>query len=94
MTNRVTTTGIKGNTYETLFRRQIKRVKPPAVGMAVAYVSVYGFNIVKKAGWPRAVTHPRLPRIRACPIRAPGSSDNGLAAQRYTLCTTRTGGRG
>ena len=27
MTNRVTTTGIKGNTYETLFRRQIKRVK-------------------------------------------------------------------
>ena len=46
------------------------------------------------AGWPRAVTHPRLPRIRACPIRAPGSSDNGLAAQRYTLCTTRTGGRG
>ena len=46
MTNRVTTTGIKGNTYETLFRRQIKRVKPPAVGMAVAYVSVYGFNIV------------------------------------------------
>ena len=47
MTNRVTTTGIKGNTYETLFRRQIKRVKPPAVGMAVAYVSVYGFNIVK-----------------------------------------------
>ena len=48
MTNRVTTTGIKGNTYETLFRRQIKRVKPPAVGMAVAYVSVYGFNLVKK----------------------------------------------
>ena len=47
-----------------------------------------------EAGWPRAVTHPRLPRIRACPIRAPGSSDNGLAAQRYTLCTTRTGGRG
>ena len=41
----------------------------------------------RSAGWPGgrgAVTHPRLPRIRACPIRAPGSSDNGLAAQRYT----------
>ena len=50
--------------------------------------------VAEQAGWPRAVTHPRLPRIRACPIRAPGSSDNGLAAQRYTLCTTRTGGRG
>lgn len=48
MTNGVTTTGLKGKTYETLFRRQIKRVKPPAVGMAVAYVSVYGFNLVKK----------------------------------------------
>ena len=46
------------------------------------------------AGWPRAVTHPRLPRFRACPIRAPGSSDDGLAAQRYTLCTTRAAGRG
>ena len=51
-------------------------------------------EVKSRAGWPRAVTHPRLPRIRACPIRAPGSSDNGLAAQRYTLCTTRTGGRG
>ena len=50
MTNGVTTTGIKGKgrTYETLFRGQIKRVKPPVVGMAVAYVSVYGFNLVKK----------------------------------------------
>ena len=48
MANGVTTTGIKGNTYEALFRRQIKRVKPPVVGMAVAYVSVYGFKLVKK----------------------------------------------
>ena len=48
MTSGVTTTGIKGNTYETLFRRQINRMKPPAVGMAVAYVSVYGFSLVKK----------------------------------------------
>ena len=46
------------------------------------------------AGWPRVVTHPRLPQIRACPTRAPGSSNDGLAAQRYTLCTTRAGGRG
>ena len=47
-----------------------------------------------EAGWPRAVTHPRLPQIRACPTRAPGSSNDGLAAQRHTLCTTRAGGRG
>ena len=62
-------------------------------------LSVYmAFPLTKlclaQAGWPRAVTHPRLPRFRACPIRAPGSSDNGLAAQRYTLCTTRAAGRG
>ena len=48
MPNGVTTTGIKGNTYETLFRRQIKRTKPPAVGMAVAYVSQSGFNLVNR----------------------------------------------
>ena len=46
------------------------------------------------AGWPRAVAHPRLPQFRACPTRAPGSSNDGLAAQRYTLCTIRAGGRG
>ena len=46
------------------------------------------------AGWPRAVTHPRLPQIRTCPIKASGSSNNGLAAQRYTLCTTLAKGRG
>ena len=44
----VTATGIKGNTYETLLRRKIKQMKPPAVGMAVAYVSVYGFNLVTR----------------------------------------------
>ena len=48
MTNEVTATGIKGRTYKALFRRHIRQVKPPAVGMAVAYVSVYGFNLVKK----------------------------------------------
>ena len=47
-----------------------------------------------RAGWPRAVAHPRLPQIRACPTQAPGSSGNGLAARRYTLFTTRAGGRG
>ena len=48
MPNGVATTGISGNTYKTLFRRHIMRAKPAAVGMAVAYVSVYGFNLVKK----------------------------------------------
>lgn len=37
-----------GNTYKALFRKQIVRVKPPAVGMAVAYVSASGFSLVKK----------------------------------------------
>ena len=48
MTNGVATTGITGNTYKTLFRKHIKQAKPAAVGMAVAYVSVYGFELVKK----------------------------------------------
>ena len=46
------------------------------------------------AGWPRAVTHPRLPQFRTCPTKASGSSNDGLAAQRYTLCTTRVWGKG
>ena len=48
MTNIVATTGITGNTYKALFRKQILRVRPPVVGMAVAYVSASGFNLVKK----------------------------------------------
>ena len=48
MTNRMVTTGIKGNTYGSLLRRQIMRVKPSVVGLAVAYMSVFGFNLVKK----------------------------------------------
>ena len=62
-------------------------------------LSVYMASSITKlrlaqAGWPRAVTHPRLPQIRTCPIRAYGSSDNEFAAQRYTLCTRRAAGRG
>jgi len=48
MTIAVATTGMTGNTYKALFRKQILRVKPPAVGMAVAYVSASGFSLVKK----------------------------------------------
>ena len=48
MTSSITTTGITGNTYKALFRKQILRVKPSAVGMAVAYVSASGFSLVKK----------------------------------------------
>ena len=36
---------------------------------------------VGPAGWPRAVTHPWLPQIRTCPIRASGSSGYGFAAR-------------
>ena len=48
MPSSVVTTGMAGNTYKALFRKQILRVKPPAVGMAVAYVSASGFSLVKK----------------------------------------------
>ena len=47
-TSSVTTTGIIGNTYKELFSKRILRVKPPVVGMAVAYVSTSGFSLVKK----------------------------------------------
>ena len=48
MTGAVVTTGLTGNTYKTLFRNQIRRVRPPVVGMAVAYVSASGFSLVKR----------------------------------------------
>ena len=48
MTSALATTGLTGNTYKALFRKQILRVKPPVVGMAVAYVSASGFSLVKK----------------------------------------------
>ena len=49
MTNGIAATGItNGNTYEALFRRQIRRARPRAVGLAVAYVSVPGFDVVNK----------------------------------------------
>src|ERR1700756_4419847 len=48
MTGSVVTTGITGNTYKALFRKQILHVKPSVFGMAVAYVSTSGFNLVKK----------------------------------------------
>ena len=47
MTDAVVTTGMTGNTYKALLRSQILRVKPPVIGMAVAYVSVSGFSLVK-----------------------------------------------
>ena len=47
MTNAFAASGIAGTTYKTLFRRQILRVKPRVVGMAVAYVSASGFSLVK-----------------------------------------------
>lgn len=48
MTSAVVATGLTGITYRALFRKQIQRTKPAAVGMAVAYVSVSGFGLVKK----------------------------------------------
>lgn len=48
MTSAVVTTGMTGNTFKALFRKQILRVKPPAVGIAVAYASASGFSLVKK----------------------------------------------
>ena len=48
MKSGIATTGITGNTYKALFRKQIMGVRPSAVGLAVAYVSVSGFSLVKK----------------------------------------------
>lgn len=48
MTSAITTTGMGGGTYKVLLRKHILRVKPPAFGMAVAYISASGFNLVKK----------------------------------------------
>ena len=39
--------GLAGTTYRTLFRRQIMRVRPRVVGMAVAYVSASGLSLVR-----------------------------------------------
>ena len=47
MTSAFAASGIAGTTYKTLFRRQILRVRPRVVGMAVAYVSTSGFSLVK-----------------------------------------------
>jgi hypothetical protein len=47
MTSSVVTTGIKGNTYKALLRKRILHTKPSVVGLAVAYVSASGFNLVK-----------------------------------------------
>lgn len=48
MASSVATTGINGNTYKAMFRRQVMRAKPSVFGMAVAYVSSSGFSIVKE----------------------------------------------
>ncbi|MBZ9917108.1 hypothetical protein LB517_01410 [Mesorhizobium sp. BR1-1-12] len=48
MTSSLVTTGITGNTYKALLRKQMMLVKPPVVGLAVAYVSTSGFSLVKK----------------------------------------------
>ena len=48
MKSTVVTTGITGNTYKSLFRKQILRAKPTVFGMAVAYVSASGFSLAKK----------------------------------------------
>ena len=78
---------------KTTVCRHVTTVLHPGL-YRLCYVSLTTGNVLDMAGWPRAVAHPRLPRIRTCPIKAYGSSDNGFAAQRYTLCTTRAGGRG
>lgn len=48
MKSAVATTGLGRSTFRALFRKKILQVKPQALGMAVAYVSVSGFNLVKR----------------------------------------------
>ena len=47
MTSSFAMTGLAGRTYKSLFRKHITKVRPPVFGMAVAYVSASGFNLVK-----------------------------------------------
>ena len=55
----------------------------PDVGVITIYAKVKwgGSRGSKRAGWPRAVARPGLPRIRTCAINASGSSSHGFAAQ-------------
>ena len=47
--------------------------------LAVARPGIVQAARTGRAGWPRVVSHPRLPQIRTCPTRASGSSDHGIA---------------
>ena len=47
-----------------------------------------------RAGSPREVTLPMLPRTRTCPTRASGTSGQSFAARRRLECTTIAGGSG
>lgn len=66
MTCAVVTTGINRNSYKTLYRKQILRVRPRAVGIAVAYVYVSGFSLVKKI-----LVDGNVDEIRPLPTRKP-----------------------
>ena len=61
-------------------RRQIMRVKPSVVGLAVAYVSVFGFNLVKKILDEGGVTEVRLVTdIKDC-VTHPKALENAMLA--------------
>ena len=79
---------------ERWLRHQAVRYFHHASSVRAASPDARRAQVTSAAGWPRAVTHPRLPQFRTCPTKASGSSNDGLAAQRYTLCTTREWGRG
>ena len=76
MTSAFIASGIASAPYKTLFRKQILRVRPRVVGMAVAYVSASGFGLVKSildegridevrlvTDTKDGVTHPRALRL-------------------------------
>ena len=61
--------------------RPVHEVERDILGatLVVARVGIAHEIETGRAGWPRVVSHPRLPQIRTCPTRASGSSDHGIA---------------
>jgi hypothetical protein len=107
MTSSFAMTGLAGSNYKSLFRRHIKKVKPPVFGMAVAYVSASGFNVVKSildesgVGEVRLVTDTKdgvtHPKRRHGGARAVGVADDratcSSSAKRASRAARRRPGR-
>lgn len=80
MTSSVTMTGINGEIYKTLFRARIMELKPPVVGLAVAYVSASGFSLMKKILDEGAVGQVRLVTDTKDAVTHPKALEDAVAS--------------